>query len=120
MTPVTNAEWTEVNAAEEAGAVSPEQLRVIQEVAAVSPRPDVRPAFGPMVSDDLGYVWLAPYLPHPDAPAPWLVVDPAGDILGEVLLPPGFELTHVGGDRLVGIVRDEMDLETVRVYALNR
>ena len=41
--------------------------------------------------------------------------DPAGVWLGDLTLPERFELHTVGRDRLLGVTRDSLDVETVRV-----
>jgi hypothetical protein len=45
--------------------------------------------------------------------AMWLVMHESGGRLGEVELPPGVELIGLGQDFLVGVVRDEDDVESV-------
>jgi hypothetical protein len=50
--------------------------------------------------------------------AMWLVVHESGSRLGEVELPPGVELIGLGQDFLMGLVRDEDDVESVVRLAL--
>jgi len=49
-----------------------------------------------------------------------LVVDLEGGILGPVELPEGFRPTDIGEDYVLGIIRDDLDVEQVRMYPLHR
>jgi len=51
---------------------------------------------------------------------PWLVIDPDGGVLETVDLPEGLRPTDIGEDDVVGVVRDELDIQRVRVYRLTR
>ena len=69
-----------------------------------------------MVADD-GNVWAQIYTPDRSG-LTWDVYSPARRWLGQVELPPGFSLSAVTNRRLVGVWRDEMGVEHVRVYGL--
>lgn len=56
---------------------------------------------------------------RPIAPAPdeeWIVLDAEGRVVDVVAMPPGFDLGAVGTNDLLGVHRDEMEIETVRAY----
>jgi hypothetical protein len=99
---------------------TPEARSAVAELAELAPPPEVRPVFGRFVADREGYVWVAPYRPETGPTVSWLVVDLEGPILGTVDLPRGFTPTEIGSDYVLGTVRDEMDVETVRLFALTR
>ena len=88
------------------------------------PDPDGAPATVPVVgeihADDAGRLWLSPLRrPGWEPPDPaWTVLDAGGTLLGRVLLPPRFRPYHFGTDRVIGVWRDTMDVEFVRVYRL--
>jgi len=82
--------------------------------------PPTRPAFGDILADDAGNLWAAEYARWPQFPEKWTVLDPAGRWLGTVAMPDGFRPLHVGTDRVLGVWRDAMDVERVRLYALTR
>jgi len=67
--------------------------------------------------DQLDQVWTLDYLAFPDDPATWSVYDTSGRLLTSVRVPDRFEITYVGEDRIVGLWRDELDVEYIRVYA---
>ncbi len=88
--------------------------------ASLKPAPETRPAFDRFVADRLGYLWVAPYRPAADQPVPWLVVDVANGVLGTVELPEGLRPTDIGEDYVLGVIRDDLDVEQVRMYPLHR
>jgi hypothetical protein len=50
----------------------------------------------------------------------WTVISASGEWLGSVELPEGFSLRVVTKDRVVGIIRDDLDVQYVAVYPLNK
>lgn len=52
--------------------------------------------------------------------ARWRVVDRDGLLIAEVRTPEGFFLLEVGGDHVLGVHKDELHRESVRVYRLVR
>lgn len=85
--------------------------------------PHRRPAYSGLVVDSEAFVWLAPYLPRgtvSSQPRDWLVFGPRGEWMGNVSLPPRFELDEAGSDYLLGRSRDELGVETVQLLRLIR
>jgi len=82
--------------------------------------PPTRPAFGDILIDDDGNFWAAEYVRWPRFARTWTVLDPDGRWLGAVAMPDGFRPLHVGGDWVLGVWRDELDVERVRLYRLVR
>lgn len=99
---------------------TPEARRAVLDLAEAAPMPEHRPAHGRMVADSEGYLWLEPYRPSEGESVPWLVVDPAGPILGSVALPHGFRPMDIGRDYVLGLARDETDVEHLRLLTLVR
>lgn len=50
----------------------------------------------------------------------WRVLSREGALLGTLDLPRGLELLDVGEDHLLGVFRDELGIESVRVYGIQR
>jgi hypothetical protein len=75
---------------------TPEARRAVLDLAKAAPMSETRPAYGRFV------------------------VDPAGPILGSVELPWGFRPTDIGRDYVLGLARDETDVEHVRLLTLVR
>jgi hypothetical protein len=86
--------------------------------------PNVSPFLAPVVyvtTDHDGYLWMAGEQSSLRAPAEALhVVSPDGRYLGEVGLPPRFHPMDIGRDWILGVWRDELDVEYLRVHNLER
>jgi hypothetical protein len=96
--------------------------------------PAAVPVFSDFLVDEEGFVWVRPFVPERDAAAlganlglgrsgpggRWTILSPDGERLGEIQVPDGFEPYQVMSDRALGIYRDELGVEFVRVYALTR
>lgn len=70
--------------------------------------------------DAEGRVWLPSYDmagPREGSP-PYTVFSPDGEWLGEVDAPPGLRILDVAYGRVLGVVTDEMDVQSVVVYEL--
>jgi hypothetical protein len=52
--------------------------------------------------------------------AEWVVIDPAGVVLGGIATPRGLTIAQIGDDFLRGVVRDESDVEHAVRYLLRR
>jgi len=81
-------------------------------------RPEELPAYDQIVVADDGNVWARLYWPDLLAPATWDVFAPSREWLGQVRTPEGFSLSAVAGGKLVGVWRDTLGVEYVRVYRL--
>jgi hypothetical protein len=68
--------------------------------------------------DALGNVWAGEYTRYPAVPVTWTVLASSGELLGEVAVPPQFRVLQIGGDWILGVGRDELDVEYVRLYRL--
>ena len=77
------------------------------------------PLFGSPFADADGNVWLPSYRPaYPEEGSPYTVISPHGEWLGQVETPPRFRILDVTGGLVLGVLRDEMDVENVVVYEL--
>ena len=78
------------------------------------------PLFGLPFADAEGRVWLPSYRPggFQEGASPYTVVSPDGEWLGRIEAPPGVRILDVTGEFVLGVFRDEMDVESVVVYAL--
>ena len=77
------------------------------------------PLFGSPFADADGNVWLPSYrLAYPEEGSPYTVISPDGEWLGQVETPPRFRILDVTGGLVLGVLRDEMDVENVVVYEL--
>jgi len=80
--------------------------------------PETMPAFGEMIVDRAGYLWVADPVGIPDEPRIWSVFDRDGVWLGRVSTPPRFNVREIGMDYLLGHATDDLEVERVLLYAL--
>lgn len=71
-----------------------------------------------LLVDGMGRLWVLDYLAFPDETPTWIVYEPEGRLLAEVPTPVGLALTYADAERVVGIWRDALAVEHVRVYEL--
>jgi hypothetical protein len=81
--------------------------------------PSTRPAYGPLLADDDGNLWVGSF--EDSGPSrSWTVFRRDGSLRATVRLPEGFELRQVADDLAIGTWRDGLDVEYVRVYRIER
>jgi hypothetical protein len=80
----------------------------------------VVPPFGAIEIDDAGNLWLADYDDRLSPPGEWSIHDADGRLLARARVPATFRPMHIGRDFLLGVERDELDVEHVRMYRLRR
>lgn len=78
------------------------------------------PFYEEVMGDDDGNLWVQEFTVPGEAAAGWAVFDPEGRLLGSVQMPERFRPTHIGADFVLGVARDEMDVERVRLYTLEK
>ena len=94
----------------------------IRRIVEALPAPVTRPAYAEMLVDPSGAVWLELYRggSEQDRPQEWLVLDADGTWLGTVEVPDGFRVTDVTMETVLGVWRDEVDIEHPQVLRLTR
>jgi hypothetical protein len=89
-------------------------------LASELPLPRHLPSVQRLEVDELGIIWAERYrLPWEDEPE-WDLLSPTGEWLGTVRLPRRFHALHIGRDGLLGVQRDDLDVERVVVLPLHR
>lgn len=83
------------------------------------PKPENRPAYSGFLVDSEGFLWVQDFSYVGEARS-WAVFDPEGLWVGIVEFPDRFRPTQILGDRVVGIWRDEHDVEHARIYEFTR
>lgn len=102
--------------AEEAGR-RPEVERALRDV----PFPATLPAYARLLVDAEDHLWIQEYrLPGAEGPFRWSVFDPDGRHLGAVEVPEAFRIHQIDRDHVIGVWTDELDVQFVRVYGLER
>ena len=81
---------------------------------------DSYPAFEAIVADRAGYLWVREYRMFGEGPMVWTVFDSEGWIQGLVETPVGLEVFEIAEDYVLGLVEDELGVEYVQLWALDR
>jgi hypothetical protein len=122
--------WDPVSVSEEDGATyvesvvaqsgDPESAPRIRQYFDGIPLPDHFPPFGRLLTDRPGHLWVEDFQ-HPSRESRgWTLFDPDGVRSGHLTLPERFDPTEIGTDYILGVRRDEMNVEYVQLYGLVR
>jgi hypothetical protein len=95
----------------------PDRLPSIDRALADLPQPDSFPAYARFVVARDGSLWAGEAGPRDEA-MPYSVFDVAGRRMGYVAVPSGFTVMDIGADYVLGVHRDAMEVEFVRLYEL--
>lgn len=82
--------------------------------------PETLPAYGEIVVDGGGNLWVERVRRPGEEGNQWHVFDPEGRLLGSVDLPIGLEVFQIGPDFVLGRWTDDLDVEHVRLHELTR
>jgi streptogramin lyase len=82
--------------------------------------PDTKPAHGELLVDATGNLWVAEYRRRREDQSIWRVFDPTGQYLGVVETPEGGRIFQIGDDYLLGMWRDDLDVEQVRLFTVEK
>jgi hypothetical protein len=116
VTPDDVSAWIDFETAD----LDPEQQQQRRAALSADPPGDVIPPYGSIEVDRAGNLWIADFDTRVAPRGRWTVYDPEGRILARVQLPPGINIQEIADDYVLGIVRDELDVEHVRLYTLLR
>ena len=101
----------------------------IEAILDVLPSDQTLPLTKRVLRDDVGWVWVEHYPPDAEPPLmqhgylvsrTWSAMDPDGETVVEVVLPPRFQPFQIGQDFVLGVARDTLDVQWVHRYALER
>jgi hypothetical protein len=81
--------------------------------------PETRGVVRDLLVDRLGMIWLNVDASESDGPE-WLIIDAAGESIARVRTPAGLAIHEIGEDYVLGVWRNELDVESVRQYYLKR
>lgn len=99
----------------------PGSTEMFNRVLDAIPPPAHFPAYEDIEVEADGHVWIREYVwPDEGAAQEWQVFDPEGRWLGSVTMPPGFTPLTIETDEVLGIFRNDMDVEHLHAYRLSR
>ena len=79
-----------------------------------------KPAYGSLLADETGHLWVSAWSTYSRVPASWIILDPGGVWLGTVRTPERFYPYAIGEEWVLGLETDELDVEYVALYPLHR
>ena len=91
------------------------RTRVIQQGR---PPAEQLPLYDSLVVDQTSALWVRRFGFPWTAEADWIVFGPDGIAVGRLTAPRGFQLFDIGEDYILGLEKDELDVEHVRMYNL--
>lgn len=101
--------------------LAPEQAKAERMRLDKLPFPTSMAPYAQLLLDRGGFLWVRRTASEaPGKSQEWLVLAPDGRAIASVRTPAGLEVLDIGADALVGVGRDEMDVEQVRRYVLQR
>jgi hypothetical protein len=100
--------------------VSAERRPQVERELRDMPLPEGFPAFDRLERDAAGHLWARRFLRPGDERRFWAVFSLEGVLLGEVEVPRELQVTEIGADYVLGIARDELGVERVRLHGLEK
>jgi hypothetical protein len=122
---ISRAEVAELEAAVLAhGNPTPRRRENIERLFRDVPRPAIRPAFGALLTDPDGNLWVAEWVsefaPPSQTPKRWFVFGRDGSLRAQVSMPPRLRPREIGRDYVLGTTVDDLDVESVELNRLRR
>jgi hypothetical protein len=83
--------------------------------------PDRLPAWNKLLASPSGWLWVRREpSPLEEAANTWDIFDPEGRLAAYIRIPMTGRLSEVGDDYVLGVFRNELDVESIRRYAIVR
>ncbi len=101
-------------------AASEERRRSVERLFAAMVFPEMLPAHGDFKVDAEGILWVEEYRSPGEEQPRWNLFDQERGWLTRVETPPRLRVLEIGADYLLGVWRDEFDVEYLRVYGISR
>jgi hypothetical protein len=101
---------------ERAAMLRPESSAEYRSLVSQLEPPSQWPGYGDLLVAADGWIWAAEYRSlrtEADAPTRWLVFDGSGAWVGVATTPPRFRVFEVGAGFVLGVRRDDLDIEYV-------
>ena len=106
--------------AQQLESVSEEGRARFAEFTEAQPEPETLPSFSRIMGDATGSVWIEDVL-HPQADhQQWTVFNLDGTALNRIRFGKDFRLHEVGVDYVLGVATDELDVERLQLWRLER
>ncbi len=100
------------------GREDPNLKRMVEQRWENAKIPAAMPAHGSLIADATGHLWVRETTRPADQVPKWTVFHSDGHMLGTVAMPEDFRPLDVGADYVLGVQKDESDVEQVALYPL--
>jgi hypothetical protein len=94
--------------------LSPARLEIVRQ----ADLPPSQPAYEEMRLDPAGLLWVRHFRPAGERTVTWSIFDQSGVWQEDLVFPSRLTVLEIGFDYVLGIWKDELDEESIRVYAL--
>lgn len=115
-----SAQDVESYVAQQISPLAPEEQTMRRQYLESLGVPETRPAYSDLKVDADGNLWVAEYVVPGQTPRRWAVFRPDGSFIGAVTVPERFSVFDIGTDWILGVWRDVMDVEHVRLYPIDK
>jgi hypothetical protein len=112
------------------GSMSPNERAAIRDILDRLGHAERFPAYGGLIASDAGEIWVGAYPGQVEMPGTplnarlperrWLVFGADGALVATVQVPEGFQPHTIRERRIWGVFRDELDIESVHAYELEK
>jgi hypothetical protein len=96
------------------------EARRLRERHADMPSPEMVPPYENFVVDALQQVWIGEYVLPNQTERTYVVIDRDGRALGRLTMPERTLPLDIGADYVLGLTRDELDIEQLTLWRLER
>ena len=97
-----------------------ERRQELERVYSVMTMPETMPAYNDLRVDRVGNLWVEDYRATDEEVPQWTVFDSTGHLLGAVDTPRSLRIDDIGDDYLLGVFRDSLDVEHVRMHRITK
>jgi hypothetical protein len=116
--PAVDSELEEAWRRAQLASAAPEDRASVARHLDEQPMPAQRPAFGRIMASEAGELWVSDYAFPAETPGAWTVFDSNHEWRGSVAMPPRFEPLADGTGWLLGVSRDDLDVQRVELRPL--
>ncbi|NNG15937.1 MAG: hypothetical protein HKM89_05590 [Gemmatimonadales bacterium] len=99
---------------------NPDRAELLRRWLDAVPYPATKPSFTRLMTDRLENLWVAEPRPAAEDAVPWSVFTAEGQFLSRIGLPQNFTPKDIGPNYVLGVWRDELEVEFVRRHEIVR
>jgi hypothetical protein len=97
-----------------------DEARQLRERHAAMPSPELVPPYEHFVVDALQYLWIGEYVLPGQTARTYTILDPEGRATGRLTMPERTLPLDIGADYVLGLTRDDLDVERLTLWRLRR